>query len=67
MVKETYGREGRDISIGSNAHLKLSLDESLTGRTGLFFCEGREARAHSDAYDVKLQEALSHNVKRIIK
>lgn len=58
MVKETWGREGRDINIGADAHIKLALSEDLSGETGQFYCEGELAQAHPDATNLVVQNKL---------
>ena len=61
MVKEGFGIEGKDLNIGVNALVSLSLDEEHKQATGLYFDNdsGAYADPHEDALDnKKVQEVV---------
>jgi len=64
MVKETYGRDGRDPMIGVNAHLKLATAEAI--ENGSFYSEGEKAQAHPDAYNQELINNLWTTTQELI-
>lgn len=53
MVKEAYGSEGKDLSIGANILVKSALDESFAGMTGKYFDNdiGHWSEPYPDALD----------------
>ncbi len=53
MVREGFGREGRDIRIGADILCRLSLDDEFAAASGLYFDNdaGRLAPPHRDALD----------------
>lgn len=54
MVKEGFGVEGNDLSIGAKILTQLSLDSEFADKTGQYFDndKGKFAQPHPDALDV---------------
>lgn len=53
MVKEAYGSEGKDLSIGANILVKAALSDNFAGMTCRYFDNdiGNWSQPHSDALD----------------
>ncbi|MGF1767318.1 SDR family NAD(P)-dependent oxidoreductase [Enterovibrio makurazakiensis] len=60
MVKEAYGSEGKDLSIGADVLVDAALSEEFSGASGRYFDNdiGAFTPPHSDALDSNKSEAL---------
>lgn len=58
MVLDAIGYCVDSLDDGLNATLRLILDPDLEGVSGEFFDHERSARAHADAYDNRIQQAI---------
>lgn len=69
MVKEGYGIEGKDITIGSDILVRLSLDDEFQNSTGLYFDNdsGAFASPHPDALDPQKCQTLTGTVEDILE
>ncbi|MEP2989512.1 MAG: SDR family NAD(P)-dependent oxidoreductase [Parasphingorhabdus sp.] len=68
MVKEGYGMDGKDISIGSDALVRLALDETFASQSGRYFDNdiGAFGTPHPDAMDPRKNKALIELLDKII-
>ncbi len=69
MVKEGFGREGRDIRIGADILRRLSLDPDFEGASGQYFDNdaGKIAPPHSDALDDRKVAELVRTIEGLLK
>ncbi len=69
MVKEAYGSEGKDLSIGADILVKAALDEKFSGITGRYFDNdvGSWSQPHADALDEKKCQLLIETVNDVLK
>lgn len=68
MVKEAYGREGKDLSIGSEILTQASLSEGFANATGRYFDNdsGRFASPHPDALDGKRCKEVTGIIQELL-
>ncbi len=60
MVKEAYGQEGYDVSIGANLLYRVAFSEEFAKANGMYYDNDVEsfANPHPQALDAKSQDAL---------
>jgi len=68
MVKEGFGVEGHDLSIGAEILHRASLDESFQDKSGQYFDNdsGRFAPPHADGQDEKLRAAVVEKIEAVL-
>ncbi len=68
MVKEGFGVEGNDLSIGAKILVRLSLDEEFANKTGQYFDndKGRFGNPHPDAMDDEKCAQVTKMIETII-
>ncbi|MCV2403547.1 SDR family NAD(P)-dependent oxidoreductase [Marinomonas sp. C2222] len=69
MVKEGFGMEGKDLSIGANILIKASLDDSFKEASGLYFDNdiGQFSEPHQAALDASQCERLVSVMEELSK
>ena len=67
MVKDAYGMDGKDLSIGANILVDAALGDQFANASGKYFDNdnGRFASPHPDALDDKKNAALVDVVERL--
>lgn len=58
MVRESFSAPLGSAESGAGAEIYVSTDPELEGRSGIYFDEKREARAHVQAYDPEARKKL---------
>jgi NAD(P)-dependent dehydrogenase (short-subunit alcohol dehydrogenase family) len=68
MVKDAYGVEGNDLSIGADILLRAALSDEFANASGQYFDNdhGQFAPPHSDALDNKKNEKLVRVVEEVL-
>ena len=68
MVKEGFGVEGNDLSIGAEILTRLSLDEEFTDKTGQYFDNDKGAfgSPHPDALDERKCVAIVETIENLL-
>ncbi|MEO0617308.1 MAG: SDR family NAD(P)-dependent oxidoreductase [Pseudomonadota bacterium] len=68
MVKDAYGMDGKDLSIGADILVEAALGDQFADASGQYFDNdsGRFASPHPDALDDKKNAALVHLVERLV-
>lgn len=68
MVKDAYGVEGGDLSIGADILLRAALSDEFANASGQYFDNdhGQFAPPHSDALDNKKNEKLVRAVEEVL-
>ena len=68
MVKEGFGMAGKDITIGADILIHLSLDDEFVSASGKYFDNdsGRFASPHQDALDSKKSAAIVSEIETIL-
>lgn len=68
MVKDAYGVEGGDLSIGADILLRAALSDEFANASGQYFDNdhGQFAPPHSDALDNKKNEKLVRVVEEVL-
>ncbi len=68
MVKEGFGVEGNDLSIGATILVRLSLDEEFAEKTGQYFDndKGGFGKPHSDAMDDEKCAQVTKTIEAIL-
>jgi len=68
MVKEGFGMEGSDISIGAKILVRLALEDEFETASGKYFDNdyGRLASPHQDALNIQKSEAIVHTIENIL-
>ncbi|MEO0443080.1 MAG: SDR family NAD(P)-dependent oxidoreductase [Pseudomonadota bacterium] len=69
MVKEAYGSDGKDLSIGADILVKAALAENFAGITGKYFDNdrGHWAEPHPDALDEPKCQSLVTVINETLK
>lgn len=69
MVKEGFGVEGKDLNIGADILLRLSLDDKFANASGLYFDndQGELIQPHPDALDSKKCNDLIKVMEGVLK
>ncbi|MFA0812696.1 SDR family NAD(P)-dependent oxidoreductase [Microbulbifer epialgicus] len=69
MVKDAYGTQGKDLSIGANILVRAALDDEFSNASGRYFDNdmGNWSQPHPDALDEKKRKALTAEIESIIK
>ncbi|MGM0428002.1 MAG: SDR family NAD(P)-dependent oxidoreductase [Thermodesulfobacteriota bacterium] len=58
MVRESFGTPLGSAESGAEAEVYVAMDPVLQGKTGKYFDQKREARAHEQAYDTEVRKTL---------
>jgi len=68
MVKEGFGMEGNDISIGAKILIRLALEDEFETASGKYFDNdyGRLSSPHQDALNLQKSEAIVHTIENIL-
>ncbi len=68
MVKDAYGVEGGDLSIGADILLRAALSDEFANASGQYFDndQGQFASPHSDALDSKKNEKMVSTVEEVL-
>lgn len=68
MVKEGFGVEGKDLSVGANILSRLAIDEEFTDKSGQYFDndKGRFADPHADALNEAKRKDVVQAIENII-
>lgn len=68
MVKEGFGMEGNDISIGAKILVRLALEDEFETASGKYFDNdhGRLSSPHQDALNLQKSEAIVHTIENIL-
>lgn len=68
MVKEAYGSDGKDLSIGADVLARSALSEEFDAATGRYFDNdsGRFAQPHRDALNPEKNEKLVSTMEALI-
>ena len=69
MVKEAYGSQGKDLSIGADILVRAALANDFAKVTGSYFDNdsGNWAQPHADALDESKNNALISEIESILK
>jgi len=69
MVKEAYGMEGKDLSIGADIIVRAALSDEFTNASGCYFDNdnGRFADPHPDALDTDKNAKLVEIIEDLIE
>jgi NAD(P)-dependent dehydrogenase (short-subunit alcohol dehydrogenase family) len=68
MVKEAYGSQGKDLSIGADILVKAALDEAFANASGQYFDNdiGQFTSPHPDALNKQKNQALVDTVNAVL-
>ena len=68
MVKEAYGQEGKDLSIGADILTRAALSDEFENASGRYYDNDRKsfARPHPDAMDSAKNKRLIEAIERLI-
>lgn len=68
MVKDAYGAQGKDLSIGANILVRAALDDEFSDATGKYFDNdmGNWSQPHSDTLNEEKREILIAEIESII-
>ena len=68
MVKEAYGMEGHDLSVGADILVRAALSEEFADASGRYFDNdsGQFAAPHSDALDENKNDQLVRSIEGIL-
>ena len=68
MVKEGFGMEGNDISIGAKILIRLALEDEFETASGKYFDNdyGHLSSPHQDALNVQKSEAIVHTIESML-
>ncbi|MDQ8190305.1 SDR family NAD(P)-dependent oxidoreductase [Roseibacillus persicicus] len=69
MVKDAYGVDGSDLSVGADILARAALSDEFAGATGLYFDNdiGRFSQPHPDALDTRKNARLVKTIEQMLE